>query len=66
MPPGLWRLVLWLPPLAMLPGGAVREEEAAMSGNPGSGRGSSLKGRRVTRGRGQATPPSAGIGCLRF
>ncbi|XP_059134198.1 nuclear envelope integral membrane protein 2 [Peromyscus eremicus] len=31
MSPGPWWLVLWLPPLATLPAGAVREEEAAMS-----------------------------------
>ncbi|XP_038940061.1 nuclear envelope integral membrane protein 2 isoform X2 [Rattus norvegicus] len=31
MPPGSWWLVLWLPPLATLPAGAVPQEEAAMS-----------------------------------
>ncbi|XP_008833838.1 nuclear envelope integral membrane protein 2 [Nannospalax galili] len=31
MPPGPWWLVLWLPPLATLPAGAVRDEEAALS-----------------------------------
>ncbi|XP_021504950.1 nuclear envelope integral membrane protein 2 [Meriones unguiculatus] len=31
MQPWLWSLALWLPPLATLPAGAAREEEAAMS-----------------------------------
>lgn len=64
MPPGSWWLVLWLPPLATLPAGAVPQEEAAMSGNPGSGRVASLRGRRVTRGRGQVPPLSVGIRML--
>lgn len=64
MPPWSWWLVLWLPPLATLPAVAVREEEAAMSGNPGSGREASLLGVRVTRGRGQAPPLSASIRML--
>lgn len=44
MTPGPWWLVLWLPLLAILPAGAVQEEEeeAVMAGNPGSGRSGGL------------------------
>lgn len=66
MVPGPWWLVLWLQPLATLPAGAVHEEEAALSGNPGSGREASFRGCKITGGRGQAPPLSAGFGSFTF
>lgn len=67
MTPGPWLLVLWMPLLATLPAGAVQEEEeeAVMTGNPGSGRGEgSFLGVTVTRGRGQSPPLCASIRML--
>lgn len=66
MLPGLWWLVPWLAPLATLPAGAVGEEEAAMSGNPGCGQGATLTGRRSRVGAARPRPRLWASGCLPF